>query len=260
MKYTFFVILLFVFSLDVNGQSSGTSSKSKKPKEYIYPSSVLKMNTTSLLFKTFAFQYEYKFTPHWSFAAGVIYRPLSSFLLYSAYGENINSGFTTHARNAFSSMKLSRIAFTPEFRYYFKNTAPRGIYLAPYLRYSRDSSPFDLNYMASNSSSLNEKTTTVNLIERRVGVGALFGLQVISKKKLAVDFWFLGPGLCNISTNVSTKMNMTELTQADRNAISTDLEEISSVAIKNDNNGFSGSSTTYSFFMRMIGVNLGVNF
>lgn len=260
MKKLFLLFCLTIFTLTSYAQTQSKIIRPKKEKAYVYPSSIIKINTTSLLFKTVAVQYERKLASKWSFALGVLYRPSSKLLMYDAMAESTQSYLTPNAKYAYSTMKLSRLAITPEFKFFFKKTAPRGLYLSPFFRYRRDVTPFDFKYFASNISATNEKKGTAKITDRNIGVGVLFGLQILSKNKLAVDFWFLGPGLTNAKSSVSSKLNTSELNQIDKNSISTDLEEITSVAIKNDNNGFFGSSTGYSFYFRMIGVNIGYNF
>lgn len=234
--------------------------KDKKPKEYVYPSNLVKLNLTSLLFKTFCAQYEYKLTNRWSIAPSILYRPNSGMVLFKAYADNGGQGITPNAQYSYGSMTMARLALTVDAKYYLKKRAPRGLYLSPFIRYRRDKNDFDYRYYESNISTTNQKVGQASMIERTVGVGVLFGYQIVNRNKLAVDFWFLGPWFGNRNTTIQSKLTMGNLNQIDKNSIASDLEEVGAVPVKYTNDGVKNTVVNYGGGVRMIGVHLGYNF
>jgi Protein of unknown function (DUF3575) len=260
MKKIVSLLLLLVCSVNLlQAQSSTIVRKSKKLKEFIYPSNVLKLNAPSLLFKAFAPQYEYKFDKHWSFALGIIYRPLSSMVLFKSIAEGNNSGLTLDAKYSYGTMKASRISVTPELRYYFRKTAPRGFYAAPFVRYRLDKQNFDYHYAETNTSA-NYKIGNADFKERSIGLGVLIGYQVVSRNHLTIDFWMLGPWFGNRKSTIKSKLNTSNLNLFDKSAIISNLEEIAGVPVRFDNSGVFNSVVGYAGGLRGIGVNFGYNF
>lgn len=241
--------------------SQAQTKKVRKPKEYVYPSNVIKLNTTSLLFKTVALQYERKLASRWSFAMGVIYRPSSKLLYYDMIGQDPAAfGISASSGYSYSTLKNSRLSITPEFRYYFKKKSPRGLYLSPFFKYQVETEKMNYKYFESKTNPGVEKIGDFTLTNRSMGVGVLFGYQVLTVKKLAIDFWFLGPWFGNQKSKINSKLNIANMEQLDQNLIASSLEEISGVPVKFNNSGINNFSNGYKFGVRFIGVNIGYNF
>jgi hypothetical protein len=92
-----------------------------------------------------------------------------------------------------SNPRVSGFNVTPQYRFYLsqRSYAPKGLYVAPYLRYYRLS--FETDYqddfdMASVGGSLRARYSTT-------GLGAQLGYQWIVNDLFTVDWYFLGLGL-----------------------------------------------------------------
>jgi hypothetical protein len=262
MRTYLLTFLSILFVSNAIAQRTTTLSKNKKPKEYIYPSNVVKINLTSFLFKTFAVQYERKVAPKLSIALGAIYRPGSSLFMYNMLSQNAGN-YNISPENAYSygTAKLRRLAFTPEVKYYFKRKTPKGLYLSGFFRYQSDNTTFNYKYNESNTTPSVEKIGLASIKENAYGGGILFGYQIVSKKKLAIDFWFLGPWLGINKTNFSSKINMSNINQFDKAIISSNLEPMAgNNALIWQNDGFNTNLSSYKLGIRTFGINIGYNF
>lgn len=105
-------------------------------------------------------------------------------------------GFTSYSP---VETKLSGIFITPEFRYYLTEgkEAPRGFYLAPYLRYQ------SLNIEDKASGSKAELST--------IGGGVVVGHQWLFKNTIALDI-FLGPSYNKGNAKSTDSQNQTTYT------------------------------------------------
>jgi hypothetical protein len=261
IRYSICVILCFgvIFT---NAQTKEKPKSNKKPKEYIYPSNVIKLNLTGLLFKSVGVQYERKIGQHISAALGVIYRPTSGFLYYDVLSQNTaNTGFSTETAQMYGTAKMGRLSITPEVRYYFKKNTPKGLYLSPFFRYQREVTPFKFNYYESNVNPTVQKTGNAVIKDNSVGVGILFGLQILSRKKLAIDFWFLGPWFGQTKSTLVSKINTTNINAFDKAIIASNMEPVYyNYAVNWNASGINSINKRYSIGARFIGINIGYNF
>lgn len=262
MKKYFLAIIASVFIINANAQQVERKVSKRKVKEYVYPSNIIKLNLTGLIFKTVGIQYEYKLANNLSLGLGVTYRPKSNFLLYESYGQNPTTyGMSLETGYMFSTANYGRFAFTPELRYYFKKKAPKGLYLAPFLKYQRESTAFDFKYTESNTIVSTNKIGKGLLTDTRMGVGLLFGYQVVKTNKLAIDFWFLGPWFGQSTSKLNSKINMTNVTAADQSILASSMEPFYyNQGIKWDGNGINTTYKKYGGGVRMLGINIGYNF
>jgi hypothetical protein len=154
MKKTYLSLLLILFAVVSYGQEKSNN---------------LKINILSPIASTLNLQYEHVIKKDQSFQLGFFYTGYS------------NSG-----------TKISGIGITPELRFYLSDdAAPKGVYLAPFLRYQ--------NYSLSDDS--NNKGTLSTF-----GGGLILGKQWVFKDKISLDL-FIGPSYNSGSVNVTSGNN-----------------------------------------------------
>jgi len=151
---------------------------------------VVKLNASQLGLKNISLQGEYGFHPKMSVAIG-----FSSFLNreFPIYQEEGN----------FGPINYKGFALTPEFRFYpggkEGKIAPRGFYLAAYLRYAKYKMTQQVSYTEENTPTNPHpfpKTYTANSIQTYGGVngGLMIGYQWIIGDHFSIDFWIIGGG------------------------------------------------------------------
>ncbi|MEM7372447.1 MAG: DUF3575 domain-containing protein [Bacteroidota bacterium] len=114
------------------------------------------------------------------------------------------------------SIGLSGFVLTPQYRFYSaKNGAPKGFYVAPYLRYSSRTLAFGGQF--------DRIPTDVSFRLSGIGVGLQLGAQWIIGDKVSIDWYFLGLG-ANYNTLTATYIsaNASEI-EGDIRAELTDL-------------------------------------
>lgn len=270
MKSLFLPILfLFISSFALAQQKSfrgeSTSSnqtKKKKVKEYVYPSNVVKLNIPSLLFKTVAVQYERKLNKRFSVALGVMYRPKSSFFLYKFMADSASYfGLGPETTQMFRTARYSSLSFTPELRYYLKKRAPKGLYLAPFLRLRREVNSFAFNYDESNTNPSVRRTGQVDVRDNTFGGGLLFGYHLVSKKKFTIDLWFAGPWFGKVGSKITAPLNTANINSFDKAIIESKLANITNLDQLNwTSKGIESRTSRSGLGFRMFGINLGWNF
>lgn len=95
------------------------------------------------------------------------------------------------------AFKLTGWKLTPEFRMYLKKEkgAPKGIYLAPYGRFSNSkiSTTFDMSIDKNGDGVLETSPGTLELSLSEKGFGLQIGAQWLIKDKVAIDWFWFGP-------------------------------------------------------------------
>jgi hypothetical protein len=253
--------LLCSLALQSNAQRYKVDQDKRKKKEFVYPSNVVKINLSSLMFKSLGVQYESKVRRNMSLALGVIYRPQSSLKLFDLAADNAaNSGISPSTADMYRSAVLSRLSITPEFRLYFKKKAPKGLYLAPFVRYNRDQIRFDFKYYENNS--VVQRTGKATLRENHFGGGILLGLQVLTKKHLSIDFWFAGPWFGYNKAQLKSTLPVNNINEFERAIISSNIEPIISNAktLSWNQDGIDTDISRTGLGFRLLGINIGYNF
>lgn len=171
-----------------NQELSESKSSSALP-GFDYSNLVIKMNITQLAFRNLSFQGEFAFAPKFSVAIGY------SRFLERPFFSALYSQPDLYANN-FSSPVFGGYAITPEIRFYpggdADKPAPRGFYLAPYLRYG--------NYYVKQTVSYQETPTShMYSAEARhtyagFNGGLMVGYQWLIGKHFSIDFWIAGFG------------------------------------------------------------------
>lgn len=152
-----------------------------------YSNIVIKMNLTQLAFTNLSFQAEYGFHKKLSAALGI------SYLLDRRMAGNLYD----EADPYFTTPRMSGFAITPELRFYpggkEEKPAPRGFYLAPYLRYAKYSVKQVVSYQDdAPGSKLHEADATHSYAGYNVGL--MIGRQWIIGKHFSIDWWIIGAG------------------------------------------------------------------
>lgn len=269
MKTTLLVIIFSLNGLLLLAQDQPRTPRprpeKKKKQVYELVDNVVKLNMSSLLLRSLSLQYERKLNRSKSFAMGIIYRPNFSTPILNVLMKD--TAFTASAETLFMlrSSRYKALMLTPEFRFYFKRKAPRGLYLAPFLRYKYETLTADYRYQETGAGSAALKTATYKNQINTFGAGILFGLQILTKKRMTIDFWFLGPWVGMEYINNSSKINTSGLNEYDRAYIESSTESYNNaLGFSNQyswsGSGFSNKSNGFTFGARMIGINVGYSF
>jgi hypothetical protein len=142
---------------------------------------VIKLNLFSLPLKNLSFQYEKPFADNFSFALGLNYRMPGSL-------NRIDNIMSEQHENAQTSSRISGFGFTPELRIYFSGNAPKGFYLAPYLRYSNYRASIEGLWEPDNTGTIVPLVGSFNSF----GGGAMIGAQWLIAGKFSIDWWIIG--------------------------------------------------------------------
>ena len=169
----------------------------------------LKMNLTQLALKNLSFMGEYGFHPKMSAGLGFSYlleRPLPAV----AFPET----------EYFSTPTYKGRSITPEFRVYFggddDKPAPRGFYLAAYLRQSKYTMLQNVSYQETPTSKL-YTAQGIHTI-KGANAGLMIGYQWITESGFTIDWWITGGGWgkCSYSYEwTSPDASLTASEQAD---------------------------------------------
>lgn len=143
----------------------------------------IKMNLTQLGFSNLSFQGEYGFHHKLSVALGFSYLLPRNLPFYE--GDEY-----------FTVPKLSGWALTPEFRFYpggkEDKPAPRGFYLAAYLRYAKYSLTQTVSYQETSTSPI--YSAEAKQTYGGINGGIMIGNQWVMGKHFTLDFWIIGFG------------------------------------------------------------------
>lgn len=161
-----FLTFLFLFTcgqsiVQAQVRRDSRPSRISTPSEY---ANVIKINPLSLFAGTGAFAYE-----------RVIAEQMSGQLGFQ---------FTRYSGWATGGRPLSGYAITPEFRYYFTDVAPKGFFVAPFLRYRHTSLEGDVALAGRGF----QGTVAIN----NFGGGVLIGGQFLLGQRFSLEA-FLGP-------------------------------------------------------------------
>lgn len=146
----------------------------------------LKINLTSLAFKTGSVQYERVLSKRISFGLGGSYMPKSSLPFSSLVKKFVDSEDETD----FLQIKSSNSTITPEVRFYLsKRGFGHGFYFAPFYRYGNlNASNIDLYYGSGNTKKINSSFEV-----KSNSFGFSLGAQWLVGKRMSIDWVILGP-------------------------------------------------------------------
>lgn len=151
----------------------------------------IKLNLFSLFVGNFSLQFEHKISDHSSLCFGASYLP----------SRNLPSVITKQdSTGNLDGLSFSGFSFTPEYRYYFSGKAPKGFYLAPYIRYSKYSiEKVGIDY--TNTSTNQTQTVYLAGDMKTTVVGLMLGSQWTLGEHFTLDWWMIGAG---VGSNKST--------------------------------------------------------
>jgi len=246
---------------DASKKYSAMPRSKKKIKEKIYKDNVVKLNLSGLIIKSVGLQYERKTSRKTSFALGVIYRPKSSWFLSKFFDTTtLSTGYSQETKSMLASSKYRSFMVTPEFKYYLGRQAPHGLYLSAFLRYKSDRTDFNYHYYEDINP--NQQIGLASLKETMIGGGILFGYQLVTSKRLTIDFWFVGPWIGNRHVNLSSKVNTANISELQQKFIAQDMKPLfgKEHEIYWDKTGIATTFNYFDFSARFVGINIGYSF
>jgi hypothetical protein len=191
------LLALFVFSC-VTAQDNPSAGSTFENRN------ILKLNLTSLSLTNIYLQDEYTLSKKSSVALGLSYMPERNLPKYIT--DNDSSGNS-------ANLTFSGFSITPEFRWYFTGKAPKGFYLAPYLRYSKYTTT-GYNFLYDKSGGQNNAYVTLDGDLSGVAIGLMAGSQWTIGNHFSIDWWILGAGFSSSKATFEGKSNE-PLTQSD---------------------------------------------
>jgi len=218
------LLLLSVASFQANSQNPTDSTKVTTVSTVVTNDStwvaknLVKMNLSSLFLGNYVVQYERVIGKKSSLAFAVGYAPNAELPFKETLMDNFGDNET--AKKAIESTVYTRWTYTLEYRYYLGKAAPKGLYLAPFIRGMN--MELEQDYPFTPSDGL-QHVATVSSKFNAFGGGLMLGAQWLPKKHWGVDFWIIG---AYYGSNLDAKFHGTDpiggLTQQDM----VDLEDV----------------------------------
>lgn len=233
-----------------------------RAREVKFAPNMIKLNMTGLLMKSFGVQYEHRLKKKITLAGGLIYRPMGSWFFARYYDTTQASvGISQETRFMFSSSRYRSLMLTPEMRYYFGRRAPRGFYLAAFLRARIDRTLFDFHYYEDLVANTQQKIGQGRLNETMLGGGVMAGFQLITKKHWGIDFWFLGPWIGNQHVSLKSDVNAKNISSLQQTFIGQDMKAwINDKEIEWSDKGIDTKLNYFNIGARFFGINFAYNF
>ncbi|HRH64842.1 MAG TPA: DUF3575 domain-containing protein [Bacteroidia bacterium] len=165
---------------------------------------ILKLNLTSIGFTNIYLQDEYTLSGSSSVALGLSYMPSRS--LPSVITDEDSAG-------NLKNISFSGFSITPEYRWYVKKHAPKGFYLAPYLRYSKyTTSSYSYSYDRDNGT---QDVATMEGSLSGIGIGLMIGNQWKFGDHVTLDWWIIGAGFSTSKAELKGTGNFDAAQQQD---------------------------------------------
>lgn len=150
------------------------------------PHHLIKLNLSSLVFKTASLQYEHQTGRSRSVTLGLRYGPESSTFLK----ERVDDWFTgTYIH--FYGLNMTNLAVTPGMRFYMSRKAFQGWYISPYLRYANISLLGPVVY--DDGATVKEGLFKANI--NSLCVGVMLGAMHRIAGRWRMDWWIAGAHL-----------------------------------------------------------------
>lgn len=266
MKTIFICVITMICLVPYSNAQKYRVEGGKKPTESprnktrAYKDNIVKLNLSGLLFKSIGIQYEHKIKRKSSIALGLIYRPMSTWVVARIYDTSTNINISNESRFMYRTSKYRSFMITPEYRFYLSKQAPKGLYLAPFIRFKADKINFNYHYY--DEISMQQKVGDASIYETMLGAGVMLGYQVISRKKFTVDFWFLGPWGGYYNMRLKSKVNTASISSLQQSFIGQDMKSIINdiTTIKWNEEGINTNASQANWGIRTFGINLGWNF
>ncbi|MBK7762275.1 MAG: DUF3575 domain-containing protein [Bacteroidetes bacterium] len=235
-------------------------TKSPKNKGRVYKNNIVKLNVSGLLFKSIGLQYEHKIKRKSSLAMGFIYRPMGSWVVAKIYDTASNLNISNETRFMYRTSEYRSLMLTPEYRYYLGKQAPKGLYLAPFIRLKADKTIFNYHYY--DELTMEQKVGDAAINETMLGAGIMMGYQVVSRKKFTIDFWFLGPWGGYYNMSLKSKVNTAGISSLQQTFIGQDMGTVINdlTTVKWNEGGIDTKVKQANWGMRFFGINFGWSF
>lgn len=175
------------------------AAHSQESTETVVRKNTIKLDLTSHLFfsKAFVLSYERVMKPYQTLVVTAGYQQFQPF---SNFGTNI---VVTDDKSA-TGLKLGA-----DYRFYLqkenKYTAPRGVYIGPYISYLNFNNTRELEIDNNGTPEATELTTNLNIIN----IGFQLGYQFVIKNRWTIDMVFVGPSVSNYRINMDLNGNYT---------------------------------------------------
>jgi len=271
MRFKLLLAFLFMFSTqmliaqryrnDASKKYEASPLSKRKIKEQVYKKNIVKFNLTGLILKSAGFQYEHKIGRKTSLSLGLIYRPKATWFLSNYYDTtSASTGYSQESKFMIASSRLRSFILTPEFRYYLGRQAPSGLYLAAFARVKSNKKQFSYHYY--DDVNLVQRSALGNLNETMIGVGILFGYQLVTRKRLTIDCWFLGPWIGNQHVKLLSNVNTSSISSLQQTFIAQDMK----VMLSKEHDiqwNTKGILTTFNYLdlsARFAGINVAYSF
>lgn len=153
---------------------------------------LIKTNLLTLPFKTFQLQYERSIKPKTSIGLSFSFTPNRDLPFKDLYIDRIED---EDAKKTVEEAQYNRFSIQPEIRFYFGNNSTfTRFYVAPYLKYSRYTSSFRLNYSYVNAvdNILSEVDVPIKGPINAISAGYGIGLQFNIVKDFYLDWQIIG--------------------------------------------------------------------
>ncbi|MBU3676690.1 MAG: DUF3575 domain-containing protein [Chitinophagaceae bacterium] len=212
----------------------------------------IKINPTSLLFRTMNVQYERVLHPHVTVALQARY----------TIPKIYNGSFLAPDNTSYTELKLSSLCITPEFRYYV-NEAMRGFYVAPYLRYRTIN--LDFNFPIPYNGAISKGLFDGGLSS--YGGGLMIGVHKPLGNNFSMDFFIVGLQYMHNRAKITGdyNLNLSAAEQQDLlNSINDDIKEVKrfvkdlTTSVGPNSTKVSGNFNSLGF--RGFGINFGYRF
>jgi len=151
---------------------------------------IFKVNLTGIVLNNYSFQYERILNKKIAVALSFRTMPESSVPLKSLILDAADDDEQT--KEVLDVLRISNTAITPEVRFYLgKKGFGKGFYIAPFYRYASFKTN-NMKFTYTNSLGGNNNILLSGKLTSHTG-GIMFGSQWYIGKRMALDFWILGP-------------------------------------------------------------------
>lgn len=220
---------------------------------------IIKWNLSALALSQYSIQYERVLALNRSYAIGFgispdVELPFKTELL-DRFGGN------SDARHAIESTRFTKITVTPEYRFYMSKNAPKGFYVATFIRYTNmllsSNYPFTTNSGVQHNPHVEGKFSGV-------GGGAMIGTQFLLGPSMVLDLWIVGPFIGIMNASFHGTDDMSDMTDADKAKLESDIESVNVPLWKVDatvgNNVIDVKLKGPFYGVRLAGVSFGFRF
>ncbi len=134
------------------------------------------------------------------------------------------------ASSSLGNLAVSGFSIAPEVRFYLggSNGAPRGFYLAPFLKYYTNKATYSFDLEYEDPAAANATQIALVELEGKLssfGFGGQIGWQWIIKDLVCIDWWLLGPTVYSSNMSLSFAFPNSGLSQSELEEVERELSE-----------------------------------